>query len=119
MEQLLYSIPAAGVLALLYAYVKAAWVKKQDAGDARMQDIAVLIQEGAIAFLKAEYKVLSLFVVVVAGLLAFANMSGANRSPMIAGAFVVGAIASALAGYFGMIVATNANVRTTAADHQA
>ena len=112
---LLYAIPAAGVLALIYAYVKAAWVKRQDAGTDEMKEIATLIQEGAIAFLKAEYKVLSLFVVVVAALLAFANMSGVNRSPMIAAAFVVGAIASALAGYFGMIVATNANVRTTAA----
>jgi len=115
MEQLLYSIPAAGVLALIYAYVKAAWVKKQDAGDERMQDIATMIQEGAIAFLKAEYKVLSLFVVGVALLLAWGNSGGANQSPMIAVTFVFGAIASALAGYFGMRVATNANVRTTAA----
>ncbi len=112
---ILYAIPAAGVLALIYAYFKAEWVNKQDAGTDEMKDIATLIQNGAIAFLKAEYKVLSLFVVVIAVLLAFANMSGVNRSPMIAVAFVVGAVASGLAGYFGMIVATNANVRTTAA----
>jgi len=115
MEQLLYSIPAAGVLALLYAYVKAAWVKKQDAGSKEMQDIAVLIQNGAIAFLKAEYKVLAIFVVIVAALLAFGNSGSETQSPLIAVSFVFGAIASALAGYFGMRVATNANVRTTAA----
>jgi K(+)-stimulated pyrophosphate-energized sodium pump len=113
---LLYAIPAAGVLALLYAYVKAAWVKRQDAGTDEMQKIAGLIQEGAIAFLKAEYKVLSIFVIVVAGLLAFGNMSNpGTQSPLIAVSFVFGAIASGLAGYFGMRVATNANVRTTAA----
>ena len=115
MEQLLYVIPAAGVLALLYAYVKAAWVKKQDAGDGEMQDIARLIQEGAIAFLRAEYRVLAIFVVIVAVLLAVGNSSGAEQSPLIAVSFVIGAIASGLAGYFGMRVATNANVRTTAA----
>ena len=114
-DNLLYVIPAAGILALIYAYIKAAWISKQDAGTDRMKEIAVLIQDGAIAFLKAEYKVLAIFVVIVAGLLAFANMSGTDRSPMIAVAFTIGAIASALAGYFGMKVATNANVRTTAA----
>jgi K(+)-stimulated pyrophosphate-energized sodium pump len=112
---LIYAIPAAGVLALIYAYIKAAWVKRQDPGTQEMQEIAVLIQEGAIAFLKAEYKVLSIFVLIVAGLLAFGNSNGVNQSPLIAVSFVIGAIASALAGYFGMRVATNANVRTTAA----
>ena len=112
---LLLAIPAAGVLALLYAYIKASWVKKQDAGTDEMQEIASMIQDGAIAFLKAEYKVLSIFVVIVAALLYVANMSGENQSPLIALSFVIGAIASSLAGYFGMKVATNANVRTTAA----
>ena len=114
-DNILYVIPVAGILALIYAYFKAVWISKQDAGTDRMKEIAVLIQDGAIAFLKAEYKVLTIFVVIVAGLLAFANMSGTDRSPMIAVAFTIGAIASALAGYFGMKVATNANVRTTAA----
>ena len=84
---------------MIYAYVKAVWVSKQDAGTDRMKEIATLIQDGAIAFLKAEYKVLALFVVIVAGLLAFANMGGTdlNRSPLIAVAFTIGAIASALA----------------------
>jgi K(+)-stimulated pyrophosphate-energized sodium pump len=80
-----------------------------------MQRIAASIQEGAMAFLKAEYKVLAIFVVVVAGLLAWANSSGENQSPIIAVSFVIGAIASGLAGWVGMNVATKANVRTTAA----
>ena len=114
-QTLLYAVPAAGVLALFYAYVKAAWVRKQDAGTEEMQGIAKLIQEGAIAFLKAEYRVLAVFVILVAAILAFANSKGANQDPIIAVSFVIGAVASALAGYFGMKVATNANVRTTAA----
>ncbi len=114
MEQLIYSAPIAGVLALAFAFYKASWVKAQDAGDATMKDIAEQIQTGAMAFLKAEYRVLAIFVVVVAGLLALANM-GEGRSPIIAVSFVVGALASAAAGWFGMKVATDANVRTTAA----
>jgi len=121
MENLIYAAPAAGVLALIFAYIKANWVSKQDAGTDVMKEIAGRIQEGAMAFLAREYKVLAVFVVVVAGILAIANMSGdvqangAISTPIIAASFVAGAIASALAGYFGMKVATNANVRTTAA----
>ena len=108
--------PVAGVLALAYAFWKATWVKKQDAGTDVMKEIAALIQEGAMAFLKAEYTVLAGFVVVGALLLAFANSGdSALQSPLIAVSFVVGAFASGLAGYFGMRVATNGNVRTTAA----
>ena len=115
MDPLTLAIPGAGVLALAYAGYKAAWVNKQDAGSEDMQDIASQIQEGAMAFLKAEYTVLAVFVAVVAGLLAVANMSGDNQSPLIAVSFVVGAVCSGLAGYFGMKIATNANVRTTQA----
>jgi len=115
MNDLIYAAPAAGALALLYAFWKAAWVRKQDAGDDTMQEIAARIQEGAMAFLRAEYKVLAGFVIVVAGLLAWANSGGEGRSPLIALSFVVGAIFSAIAGWAGMRVATNANVRTTAA----
>ncbi|MEZ4231823.1 MAG: sodium-translocating pyrophosphatase [Polyangiaceae bacterium] len=115
MENLIYAAPAAGVLALLFAFMKASWVKSQDAGDQTMKDIAAEIAKGAMAFLGREYKVLAMFVVVVAGLLAVANMGSKDHSPLIAGAFVLGAICSGLAGYFGMRVATNANVRTTAA----
>ena len=114
MEQLVYVAPAAGVLALLFALAKAAWVKKQDAGTSKMQEIAALVQEGAMAFLGREYKVLGVFVLIVAGLLVASNLDE-GQSPLIALSFVVGAFASGLAGYFGMRVATNANVRTTAA----
>ncbi len=108
--------PVAGVLALGYAYWKATWVKKQDAGTDVMKEIAALIQEGAMAFLKAEYTVLAGFVAIGALLLAFANSGGGEfQSPLIAASFVTGAVASGLAGYFGMRVATNGNVRTTAA----
>jgi K(+)-stimulated pyrophosphate-energized sodium pump len=115
MNDLIYAAPAAGALALLYAVWKAAWVRKQDAGDDTMQEIASRIQEGAMAFLRAEYKVLAIFVLVVAGLLAWANYGAEGRSPLIALSFVVGAVFSALAGWAGMKVATDANVRTTAA----
>ncbi len=119
--ELIYAAPVAGVLALLFAYTRAAWVKRQDAGTDVMKEIASRIQEGAMAFLAREYRVLGFFVVVVAGLLALANMSGdvqangAKASPIIALSFIAGAVCSGLAGYFGMRVATNANVRTTAA----
>ncbi len=118
MESLIYAAPAAGLAALLFAFIKTKWVNKQDAGDSRMVEIAGFIREGAMAFLAREYKVLAAFVVVVAGLLALANSSGEGRSPLIAFSFVLGAATSALAGFFGMRVATAANVRTTAAARQ-
>ncbi len=114
-ENLVLAAPIAGVIALVFAWTKASWVKRQDAGDERMREIASLIQEGAMAFLVREYKVLTWFVVIVAGLLVVANLDGAARSPLIAASFIAGALCSALAGYFGMRVATNANVRTTTA----
>jgi K(+)-stimulated pyrophosphate-energized sodium pump len=113
--QLVFAVPVAGVLALVYALIKASWVRKQDAGNAEMTDIADEIKKGAMAFLSREYKVLAIFVVVVAALLAAVNMSGETQSPLIAAAFVCGAVASGLAGYFGMSIATDANVRTTQA----
>ncbi len=114
-ENLILAAPLAGLLALGFAFMKASWVSGQDAGTDEMKEIAGRIQEGAMAFLGREYKVLAIFVVIVAALLAFANMSGEARSPLIALSFVIGAVASGLAGYAGMKVATNANVRTTAA----
>jgi len=111
---LVLAAPIAGVLALGYAFMKASWVRKQDVGTENMAKIAKLIQDGAMAFLAAEYKVLAGFVVIVAGLLAIAN-TGEGQSPLIAASFVVGAFASGLAGYFGMKIATDGNVRTTAA----
>jgi K(+)-stimulated pyrophosphate-energized sodium pump len=113
MDNLVVLVPISGVIALAFAYMKAQWVRKQDAGTEEMQEIARRIQEGAMAFLDTEYRVLAKFVVVVAVLLAVVNMSSGTE--LIAGAFVVGAVLSALAGFFGMKIATDANVRTTAA----
>jgi K(+)-stimulated pyrophosphate-energized sodium pump len=115
MESLVYTVPVAGLIALAFAYMKAQWVSDQDAGTEEMKEIARRIQEGAMAFLSAEYKAISVFVAVVAVLLAVANSSGEQQSPLIALAFLIGAGLSALAGYIGMKVATDANVRTTAA----
>lgn len=110
---ILYAVPLSGIIALLYALFKAGWVSKQDAGTEDMVTIAGHIADGAVAFLKREYKVLVIFVISVAILLGFANSGRADSSPIIAVSFIVGAICSGLAGYFGMKVATKANVRTT------
>ena len=103
---------ALGIVALLYTFWKSAWVSKQEVGTERMGRIAEDIADGAMAFLKAEYKVLSVFVVVVAILLGVTNNTPGS-SPIIAFSFILGAICSALAGFIGMKVATKANVRTT------
>ncbi|MBZ5711508.1 sodium-translocating pyrophosphatase [Nannocystis pusilla] len=113
-QNLLYAVPACGALALLYAAFTTAWISRQDAGNQRMQGIAEQIFRGAMAFLAAEYKVLALFVVVIAGLLVL-TADPTTSSPMIGLSFVSGALCSALAGFFGMRVATRANVRTAAA----
>jgi len=112
---LLYLIPVCGLLALLFAWLRSGWISRQDAGTAEMKTIAGHIREGAMAFLGREYRVLAIFVVVVAGLLAWANVSQAGSSPLIGVSLAVGALCSAAAGFFGMRVATSANVRTTAA----
>ncbi|MBM3918636.1 MAG: sodium-translocating pyrophosphatase [Sphingomonadales bacterium] len=108
---LLYLIPVTGVLGLLYTFYRSSWVAKQDPGNEKMQKIAGHIAEGAMAFLKAEYKILIWFVVAVAGLLALTANSELSH-PMVGLSFVVGALCSALAGFIGMKVATKANVRT-------
>jgi K(+)-stimulated pyrophosphate-energized sodium pump len=110
-----YLVPVAGVLALLYAFMRTRWVTKQDVGTPEMADLAKSIAEGARAFLRQEYRVLVVFVIVVAALLAFANLNQPQSSWMIALSFIVGAFCSALAGFIGMNVATKANVRTTQA----
>jgi len=107
------AIPVMGVVALLYTFWKSSWVGKQEVGSEKMAFIAKNISDGAMAFLRAEYRVLAIFVLVVAGLLAFS--AGANSSWMVAVSFILGAICSALAGFIGMKVATKANVRTTQA----
>jgi len=115
MDNLIYAVPAMGVLGLLYTLWKFNWVSKQDAGNDRMKEISTYIAEGAMAFLKAEWKVLGYFVVIVGILLAV--MAGANPHShwSIAIAFVLGAVLSATAGYIGMKAATKANVRTAQA----
>ena len=106
-------LPAFGVLGLLFVLVKNAWVSKQEEGDAKMARIAKNIADGAMSFLKAEYKILSIFVAAVAVLLFFKGQNEAGSNGMVAVSFIVGAICSALAGFIGMKVATKANVRTT------
>ncbi|MDX1681243.1 MAG: sodium-translocating pyrophosphatase [Akkermansiaceae bacterium] len=110
---LTYGIPAFGILALLFTFWKSAWVEKQDAGSDKMKGIAGSIQDGAMAFLRAEYKVLSVFVACIAILLVFGGFQSESSSPLAAISFIVGAFCSALAGFIGMKVATKANVRTT------
>ena len=112
---LIYLIPATGVLALLFAFFKSSWVSKQDEGTDRMKEIAAHIQEGAMAFLGREYRVLAVFVVIVAVLLAVGNRAVESSHWLIGVSFLVGAICSGLAGFFGMKIATKANVRTTSA----
>ncbi len=113
--ELMYILPLAGVLGLLYTFWKSSWVNKQEVGDAKMAKIAEHIATGAMAFLKAEYRVLSIFVVAVAVLLAIKGSTEATSNFWVAFSFIVGAICSALAGFIGMRVATKANVRTTQA----
>ena len=112
---LIYVIPSMGIVGLLYTFVKFAWVSKQDAGNERMKEISTYIAEGAMAFLKAEYKILAYFVVIGAILLGVMGYSNENSHWTIALAFILGAFFSALAGFIGMKVATKANVRTAQA----
>ncbi|HRI26208.1 MAG TPA: sodium-translocating pyrophosphatase [Ferruginibacter sp.] len=112
MTNLIYAVPALGVLGLLYTLWKFNWVSKQDAGSDRMKEISNYIAEGAMAFLKAEWKILTYFVIIVALLLAVMSMSNTHSHWSISLAFVLGAVCSALAGYIGMKAATKANVRT-------
>jgi K(+)-stimulated pyrophosphate-energized sodium pump len=112
MENILYLLPVFGILGLLFVVWKSAWVSKQDAGTDKMKKIAGHIAEGAMAFLKAEYKILAIFVVCVALLLAFTADSKSSH-PLVGLSFVLGAFCSGLAGFIGMRVATKANVRTT------
>ncbi|MEM1136519.1 MAG: sodium-translocating pyrophosphatase [Bacteroidota bacterium] len=111
----LFAIPAFGLVAILYVIVKGSWVSKQDAGEEKMSKLADYIAEGAMAFLKAEWKVLTYFVIIAGLLLAWSGTLVETSRPMIAVSFVIGAVFSAFAGYIGMNIATKANVRTTQA----
>ena len=110
-SNLMYVI-GAGALAMVYSFWKTSWVEAQDEGTERMKAIGKSIADGAMDFLKAEYRVLAIFVIIVAGLLAFAADSQ-EQSLLVSVSFLVGAFASALAGFLGMRVATKANNRTT------
>jgi len=106
-----YLIPVIGVVALFFTWLRTSWINRQDAGTEKMKRIAAFIQEGAMAFIKAEYKILAIFVGFITLVLAF-TAKDATSSPLVAFSFVVGATCSALAGYIGMRIATKANVRT-------
>ena len=120
-NNVVYLIPALGVVGLVVMAFKSAWVSKQDAGDEKMQNLAGKIAAGAMAFLKAEWKVLTYFSLIAAALLAYSgtihevNGMEIHSHWIISVAFLIGAFFSALAGYFGMRIATKANVRTTQA----
>jgi K(+)-stimulated pyrophosphate-energized sodium pump len=111
-ESVFLLVPVMGIIGLLYTFIKFSWVNKQDPGTEKMQTISKHIAEGAMAFLKAEWKILGYFVVIVGLLLAVMASGNHNSSPAIALAFIIGAVFSATAGYIGMKVATKANVRT-------
>ena len=112
-ENIKYIIPAFGLIALLYTFWKSSWVSKQDPGTEKMQKIASHISKGAMAFLRAEYKILAIFVIAIAVLLLYGGFTNESSHPLVALSFVVGAFCSALAGFIGMKAATKANVRTT------
>ncbi|MEG1592560.1 sodium-translocating pyrophosphatase [Chryseobacterium sp.] len=108
-------VPIFGVIALIYTFIQSNWVSKQNAGNEKMKVISGHIADGAMAFLKAEYKIMMYFVIIVAILLAVMGMTNSNSHWAIGIAFVIGAILSALAGFIGMKIATKANVRTAEA----
>ena len=113
MSSNLIFVVGAGILAMLFSFWKTSWINKQDEGTERMKQIGASIADGAMAFLSAEYRVLAIFVVSVALVLGIANSGRNDSSALISMSFIVGAIASGLAGYLGMKVATKANNRTT------
>ncbi len=112
---ILYLIPALGILGLVVMAIQSAWVTKQPTGEANMVELAGYIAEGAMAFLKAEWKILAIFAFFAAIILGFSGTLVETSSPVIAISFIIGAVFSATAGYFGMNIATKANVRTTQA----
>ena len=113
MQNIVYLVPAVGLVSLLFAFWRASWINKQEAGSERMQEIAGYIRQGAMSYLNTQYRVLAVFAVFTCLFLGFISYNDPKSSPLIIAAFLVGAIFSALAGYTGMSVATKANVRTT------
>lgn len=115
MESLVYILPVFGIIGLIYMFYLSSWVSKQDGGDSKMKEISDHIAEGAMAFLKAEYRSLLIYVIIAGALLGFLSTQVETTHWFIVIAFVIGAFFSALAGFFGMRIATKANVRTTQA----
>ena len=121
MNSIVYLVPAFGLVGLLYTAWKFNWVARQEAGDENMQRLSGYIADGAIAFLKAEWRILTMFAIPTALVLAWLGMDEGtpenpiHSSPLIAVAFLIGAIFSAVAGYIGMRIATKAYVRTAQA----
>ena len=112
LDNLLLSLPAVGVIALIFTWWKTQTINSTPEGSDQMSKIARSIQEGAMAFLRAEYRILVIFVVAVAALLYWSGSNNEQSHALVAVSFAVGAFCSALAGYLGMKVATKANVRT-------
>ena len=115
MDNLIYILPGFGLIGLIFMFIKMAWVKKQNPGNERMQEISKSIKEGALAFLSAEYRLLAIFVVIASVALFWISRIVETTSWMIVPAFIVGAVFSAVAGNIGMRIATDANSRTTEA----
>src|SRR5690625_5157809 len=110
---IIYLIPVAGLIAFLYTFTRSQWINKQDPGSERMISISNNIAKGANAFIKTEYQVLGIFIIIIAFLLILQGVLGSqDYAYLTALSFVVGAVCSGLAGYIGMRVATKANVRT-------
>jgi K(+)-stimulated pyrophosphate-energized sodium pump len=116
MEQMfIYVVPLLGIIGLIVMAIKSSWVTKQETGDENMVELAGHIAKGAMAFLRAEWKILGYFVVIAAIILGWSGTLVETSSPVIAISFIIGAVLSAFAGYMGMNIATKANVRTTQA----
>ncbi|MDP4953969.1 MAG: sodium/proton-translocating pyrophosphatase, partial [Flavobacteriales bacterium] len=115
MDNLIYILPGFGVIGLIFMLIKMAWVKKQNPGNERMQEISKSIKEGAMAFLSAEYRLLAVFVVIASLALFWISRVVDTTSWMIVPAFIIGAVFSAVAGNIGMRIATDSNSRTTEA----
>lgn len=115
MSSIVYVIPVLGLIGLIVMVIKSSWVSKQSTGDENMRELAGHIATGAMAFLRAEWKVLGYFVVIAGILLAYSGTLVEDSHPLIAVSFIIGAVLSAFAGWIGMNIATKANVRTTQA----
>ena len=114
-QNILYLVPILGIVGLIVMMMKSSWVKKQSAGNDKMKEISKAIQEGALAFLNAEYRLLLIFVIIASIALFGISMIVPSTSWMIVPAFIFGAIFSALAGNIGMRIATASNARTAEA----